>query len=114
MIDLSLKSDTIEKIQSEIIDRVHKGMNHDIAEIILYGSCARGDDSDIDIALIMNCDRQESKKYNDFLADVSTEIAMKYFAIVNFVCLPYDEFLEKKVWYPYFINIDSEGKVLYG
>ena len=48
------------------------------------------------------------------LASIATEIAMKHFAIVNFVCLPFDEFEEKKSWYPYFMNIATEGEVLYG
>jgi tRNA nucleotidyltransferase (CCA-adding enzyme) len=73
-------------------------MKNDIVEVILYGSCARGDytaDSDIDIALITNCDRNEVKKYDDGIDEIATELAMKYFAIVNFVCIPYDEFNEK-------------------
>lgn len=42
------------------------------------------------------------------------ELAFKYFAIVNFVLLPYDEFEEKKEWYGYFKNIEQEGIELYG
>lgn len=38
------------------------------------------------------------------------KLALKYFAIVNFVLLPYDEFEEKKSWYGYFKNIDREGE----
>lgn len=56
----------------------------------------------------------EATKYSDALAGTATTLAMKYFAIVNFVCLPYDEFVEKKTWYVYFRNIDLEGEVLYG
>ena len=58
-----------------------------MVKIILYGSCARGDyteDSDIDIA------------------------------VVNFVCLPYEEYIDKNDWYDYFRNIKQEGRVLYG
>lgn len=92
-------------------------MGMDLAEVILYGSCARGDytdDSDIDIALLINCNRMEAKKYDDALAEISAKLAMKYFAVVNFASLPYDEFLEKRAWYGYFRNIDIEGEVLYG
>ena len=116
MISIPLKNDIIEKVKKEVIHRIYNEMKTDIAEIILYGSCARGDyseDSDIDIALITRCSRLEAKKYGDLLADISTEMAMKYFAVVNFVCLPYDEFLQKKGWYPYFTNIDMEGVLLY-
>ncbi len=92
-------------------------MGSDLKAVVLYGSCARGDytkDSDVDIALLTGCNRLETKKYDNDLDSIATQLAMKYFAAVNFVCLPQDEFLEKKAWYGYFQNIDREGEVLYG
>lgn len=91
-------------------------MQNDVKKIILYGSCSRGDfseDSDRDIALLTSCNRTEVKKYNDLLAEISTEFAKRYLAIVNFICLPEKEYEEKKEWYPYYKNIEMEGKVLY-
>lgn len=114
---LALDSETIEKVKMEATEMVRELMGSDLIEIILYGSCARGDytdDSDIDIALLVKCSREEVKKYDDALAQISTELAIKYFAIVNFVSLPYSEFAEKREWYEYFKNIDMEGEVLYG
>lgn len=110
-------SKKINIVKEEAASLVSKLMKEDLVEVILYGSCARGDfteDSDIDIALITKCSRLEVKKYDGELAYVTTTLAMKYFAIVNFVCLPFDEFTEKKVWYAYFRNIAKEGEVLYG
>ena len=98
-------------------ERWEKLMGKDLIKIILYGSCSRGDytqESDIDIVLLTNCDRIEVKKYNDGIASISTKLAMKYFSVVNFVCLPYEEFQDKKEWYPYFRNIEEEGEVIYG
>lgn len=117
MENLALNSETIEKVKLEAAEMIKTLMESDLIEIILYGSCARGDytdDSDIDIALIVKCNRLEAKKYDDALAGISTKLAMKYFAIVNFVSLPYDEFAEKRAWYRYFKSIDIEGEVLYG
>lgn len=117
MNDLILNERTINSVKLEATKLASELMREDLVEVILYGSCARGDytdDSDIDIALITKCDRMEVKRYDDALAGIATTLAMKYFAIVNFVCLPYDEFVEKKTWYAYFRNIDLEGEVLYG
>ena len=114
--EMLLNDEIIHKVKTESILLVKNLMEQDLVKMILYGSCARGDytsDSDIDIALITKCDRIETKKYGDVLAEVATKLAMKYFAIVNFVCIPYDEFVEKKSWYPYFQNISVEGEVLY-
>ena len=112
-----LNRDVIEKIKTETPDLIREFMRSDLVKMILYGSCARGDfkeHSDVDIALLVKGDRVDSWKYNDKIDEVATELALKYFAVVNFVLLPYDEFEEKKSWYGYFKNIDKEGIKLYG
>ncbi len=116
MEELCLNDTVIKAIKKEVAFLVRKLMGDDLVRVILYGSCARGDysvDSDIDIALITVCDRIEAKRYNEGLAQIATQLAMNYFAIVNFVCLPEAEFLEKRSWYLYFRNIALEGEVLY-
>lgn len=117
MDEFILTNEIITKVKKEAFDSAHRLMGADLVEMVLYGSCARGDfkkDSDVDIALLTNCSRIEVKKYNDGLDTIATQLAMKYFAVVNFVCLPFDEFLEKKRWYGYFQNIEQEGEVIYG
>ena len=117
MYNVILNDNLINEVKEECTSLVRDLLKEDLVEVVLYGSCARGDyteDSDIDIALLTKSDRLEVKKYENALATIATEIAMKHFAIVNFVCLPYEEFEEKKTWYPYFMNIAMEGEVLYG
>ena len=92
-------------------------MKDHIREIIMFGSCARNeytDDSDIDIAILTDCSRIDAKKYDSGLMDVVTDIAMKTNTIVEYICIPYSEFEDKKGWYGFFKNIDREGKVIYG
>lgn len=117
MVEMELSNDIINKIKVESTDLAKKLMGKDLIKVILYGSCARGDyaqDSDIDIALLTRCDRMEVKKYSEDIAVISTKLAVKYFTVVNFVCIPCDEFIKKKSWYLYFQNIETEGEVLYG
>lgn len=112
-----LAQETIDNVKKDLVPMVCNALENDLIRVVLYGSCARGDfseDSDIDIALLTKCDRMEAKKYLDVLAEIATELAKKYLAIVNFVCLPKKEFDEKKSWYPYFKNIEREGELLYG
>lgn len=115
--NVELNHDIIEKIKTEAPDIVKEFMEKDLVKMILYGSCARGDFkeySDVDIALLTKGSRTDTWKYNDKIDEVAAELAFKYFAIVNFVLLPYDEFEEKKSWYGYFKNIEREGVMLYG
>lgn len=114
---IRLTNEIISKIKKEAFELTQRLMGRELKAVILYGSCARGDfaeDSDVDIALLTRCNRKEVKKNDDGLDMIATKLAMKYFAVVNFVCLPDDEFLEKKGWYGYFQNIEREGVVLYG
>lgn len=46
--------------------------------------------------------------------NIVTDIAMKTDIIVEYVCIPENEFYQKKSWYAYFRNIESEGRVIYG
>ncbi len=115
--DLILNQNIIDRVKYETVLFICDALGKDITKIILYGSCSRGDfsdDSDIDIALIVACDRTEINKYNDLLSEAAAKLAVKYLAIVNFVCVPENEFEERKEWYPYYKNIDREGELLYG
>ena len=68
MQELLLTDEIVDRIKVEAIDLVKDIMGVNLVQVILYGSCARGDftdDSDIDIALLINCNRMEAKKYED-------------------------------------------------
>ena len=59
-----LNDQLIDVVKSESTYLVHELMQEDLVEMVLYGSCARGDyteDSDIDIALMTRSDRLEAK-----------------------------------------------------
>lgn len=117
MRDLALTEKDIQVAKEKVVEKAQSLLKTDLVKVILYGSCARGDyhaDSDIDVALLTKCNRDDVKKYNNALGDIATDFAMEYYQVVNFVCLPYEEFEEKKGWYPYFRNIEQEGCVLYG
>lgn len=106
----------IAEVCASTASMVTENISSGIDKIVLYGSCARGensDDSDVDIALLTDCDRITAKKYAGILADIATSIMERYQEVVNFVCLPITEYNEKKTWYPYFKNIEEEGIVLY-
>lgn len=59
-LNLNLSNEIIEKIKVEATEEIKEIMFSDLIQVILYGSCARGDyhaDSDVDIALLTKCDR---------------------------------------------------------
>lgn len=109
-------SDEIEAVKNAVVREISTAFRDDCRKIILYGSYARGDytdDSDVDIAILTNSDRNQVKKYNSLIDDVAAQIGTDTMAVVNFVCLPLAEYEEKKSWYPYFMNIARDGVILY-
>lgn len=110
--DFGLDEEIIRKIVTEIKDSVSRRMGANVEDIILFGSCARGDydkDSDIDIAILTKTGREENATYRMELAEIATDIAMEYFTVVNFLCIPYKEYIEKKSWYALYKNISNDG-----
>lgn len=117
MTDMDLSPEKITYTVNRLSKDLPSLMKSDLKQAVLYGSCARGDynsDSDIDVAVITSCGREEAKKYTPALSRISTDIAMDTYAIVNFTCIPYDEFQEKSGWYAYFKNIKRDGVSIYG
>lgn len=108
---------SIDYISNVIVERVPKIMSSHIKKIIIFGSCARGDfneDSDMDVAFLVDQDRLSVKMYDNDLMNMVSDIAMETGENTEYICLPIDEFDEKKGWYGFFKNINTEGKVIYG
>lgn len=107
----------LDNVIMEFTQMIQERIGRDIIQCRLFGSCARGDFdeySDIDIVLLTECGREESEQYTDVLLDIVTDLAMKYFVVVNALCVPFKEYEEKKSWYDFFVNIEREGQIIYG
>ena len=112
-----MNDDILEIIKNETLSQVRDITKDDLRQIILFGSCARGDyteESDIDIAVLIDGDRSEVDRFRDALVMLSAKLDLIYMVVVNYICLPKEEFEEKKDYYPFYSNIAKEGKVLYG
>ena len=109
--------DIVETISLETARRVPEMIREHLKQIILFGSYARGDyteESDIDIAILVDCDRKDTSRYADDLIRLSSEMDLSNMVVDNFICLPYLEFIEKKSYYPFYSNIEKEGRIIYG
>ncbi|MBQ7077282.1 MAG: helix-turn-helix domain-containing protein [Lachnospiraceae bacterium] len=98
----------------ESANRVRQSLGDSVEKVILYGSCARGDntdDSDVDIAILLNVD-DGNAIYGMTLSEISADLLDKYRELVNFVCLSVKEFAQKKSWYPFYKNISTEGIII--
>lgn len=106
----------LSEVEETTVREIPALMKDDCEKIILYGSFARGDytlDSDVDIAILTKSDRDKARRFDPDIDEIAASIGIKTMMIVNYICLPIKEFEEKKGWYPFFMNIASDGRVLY-
>lgn len=107
-----MSEEKLKMITKDILLGLQSIAKGDLESIILYGSYARGDydqESDLDIAVLLKCNRMEMKKYNDLMAELMVDLNLEYDIMVSFCCIPYIEFNEKKNFLPYYMNINREG-----
>ena len=83
-----------------------------IADIILFGSYARGDyddESDIDIVGIVHGTRYQLQHKLKLLWDMSADLGLDNDIVISPSVIPYDEYIKHKSTLPYYRNIDKEG-----
>lgn len=103
-----------ESIWNELVEGVLNIMGGRLVNIILYGSVARGtdtDESDVDIALLMHgkLDRDTEDKLSDLIVDMN----LKYDKVFSVVDIDIKHFKKWVNVLPFYQNVEREGVVLW-
>lgn len=88
-----------------------------LSQIILYGSYARGDntdESDMDIMIVLDCSADEIRKYRKLTAQMASEISLNQEVFLSISLRDSADFKKKVDFLPYYRNIAKEGVVIYG
>jgi predicted nucleotidyltransferase len=115
--DVMCTQNELNVVASEVVAATVALLQDKIYKIILYGSYARGDftnESDVDIMIILNCNKEEVTKYRRDISRVSSRIGLKNDVEVSLLLRDREtfEYSENKV--PFYTNIQKEGITLYG
>jgi predicted nucleotidyltransferase len=103
-----------QSILLELVNGIVKIMEDRLVSIILYGSVARGtntEESDIDIALIMHgkLDYDTEDQLSDFIVDMN----LKYDKVFSVIDIDFEHFNKWLKELPFYKNVDEEGIVLW-
>lgn len=104
-----------EKLLNDIMLKTHNKFGDIMNALVLFGSYARGDfteESDIDIAIILEVPRKKIENYYSDAALIMSDLSLEYDVLVNFSLIPYDEFNVYKESMPFYRNIVNEGVIL--
>ena len=102
----------IDKLKPIIVDKL-KPLNPD--KIILFGSYAYGqptEDSDIDLCLYKNIDKEDARDYKVQLRTPVSELTSKYKIGFDFI-VTNEDFVKSREDYFYKVDILEKGQVIY-
>ncbi len=104
----------LDQILKEFSIALSKIFEDDLTDILLFGSYARGDydnESDVDIALLVNIQKEEENKYNDQIIKVLGDLYEKYgySVVLSPIVISKSFFDEWKNDLPFYKNVDFEG-----
>lgn len=84
--------------------------------IILYGSYARGDnteESDIDIMIILDCDTKEIKKLRSLTAEMASDISLEQEVFLSVLLRDKKQFENGLTFLPFYQNIERGNSSLW-
>ena len=99
-------------IMQEFAKNVRKILGNSLDSVIVYGSYARGDYSelsDIDVMLLVSLGDEDIKKISDRISDLAFDFMMKYGVDISPVITNTDHFNYWADNLPYYRNVRDEG-----
>lgn len=106
----------VEDVLRRYIENLGEVYGQHLKKVILYGSYARGDfheDSDIDIMILVDMEREAIEKKRRRLSEVTYDFCFDHDVDIMPIVQNQD-FFEKWVGaYPFYNNVNNEGGELY-
>lgn len=107
----------LQTVLSEVKESSEKIYGSKLRKIILYGSYARGDnteESDIDILILLDCAPSEIKQFRSRTTEMSSDISLDQEVFLSILLRDCRGFEEKAQILPFYQNIIREGITVYG
>ena len=105
--------DNLREIFEKMVPGLQDIFGSVLDRIILYGSVARGtntDESDVDIALIV---REYTKDMHDKMIDLTVDLELEYNKVLSVLLIDYDNFREWEDILPFYKNVKKDGVMLW-
>lgn len=101
-------------ILDELVNGILGIMKSSVIQIILYGSVARGtntEESDVDVALLVK--KMLDKNAEELLSEFIVDMNLKYDRVFSVIDIDYDNFRKWENVTPFYQNMAREGIVLW-
>ncbi|MCL1816169.1 MAG: nucleotidyltransferase domain-containing protein [Clostridiales bacterium] len=106
----------LEFIGQNVVDTARKVCGDKLRDVILYGSYARGDFkewSDVDIMVLADVDDTDCRRMDEQITEEIFDLINRMNLLLSIFVTPYARFENMKPDYPFYRNVDNEGKRLW-
>lgn len=104
---------SLQKVFGEMIPGFQNIFGNTLVQIILYGSFARGtqtEESDVDIAVIV---QNSTKEMHDKMIDLIVDLELEYDKVLSVLLIDYDNFKAWEDVLPFYQNVKKDGIMLW-
>ena len=105
--------DGLQDVFGKMIPEFQNIFGNVLEQIILFGSTAKGtqtDESDVDIAVIV---RQYTKTMHDKMIEFTVDLELEYNKVLWVLLIDYDNFKEWEHILPFYKNVKKDGITLW-
>jgi len=113
----TVKPELINKILQIVHSNAESTFSERLKSTILYGSYARGNyenDSDIDIMVLVDMDKQDLSRYRKNIANLSSNIDLEYDVFTSIKLQDYKTYNDWLNVVPFYQNVQREGVFING
>ena len=103
-------------ILNELADSIQNLLGEKLDKIVLYGSCARGDntqESDIDVLVMTVLSPEENRKLRRDLNRIFSRVGLKYDVLLSMFLIDKTSYEKRKDAAPFYQNIEKDGIIIY-
>ena len=111
-----MERENLTIILAELADNIQTLLGEKLDKIILYGSCARGDntqESDIDVLVMTVCNPEENRKFRRDLNRIFSRVGLKYDVLLSMFLIDKTSYEKRMDVMPFYQNIQKDGVTIY-
>jgi len=103
----------IQTAIERLVPSLQKIFGSSLKSVILYGSVARGtqtDESDVDVAVIV---KDYTEEMHDQMINLTVDLDLDYGCVLSVLLIEKEQFEEWGDILPFYVNMKKEGQVLW-
>lgn len=105
--------DKVQQALNKLIPELTHIFGDELQQIVLYGSVARGmqtEESDVDIAVIL---QGYTPSMHDQMTDLAVDLELEYDLVLSILLIDHSEFQKWEDVLPFFQNVKKDGIILW-